>query len=67
MRSNIEAELGRMRLTKEKIAQHLRITPKTYNNYINGASIPSETLVAMAELFRCSTDYLLGLTDQRTA
>lgn len=65
MRENIEAERGRKQMTKEGIGRALGITTRTYWNYINGSSIPSDKLVAMAHLFGCSTDYLLGLTDKR--
>lgn len=67
MRKNIEAERGRMGLSKEALSKKLQITPKTYNGYVGGNSIPSDVLVAMADLFDCRVDYLLGLTDTRTA
>lgn len=67
MLRNIEAERGRMQLTKEALSQHLGITTKTYNKYIKGTPIPSDVLMCMADLFECRVDYLLGLTDTRTA
>ena len=67
MRKNIEAERGRMGLTKEAMASALNITAKTYNKYIDGRPIPSDVLIAMADMFDCRVDYLLGLTDSRTA
>lgn len=65
MRENIEAERGRKQMTKEGISRHLGITSRTYWNYVEGKPIPSDKLIAMARLFNCSTDYLLGLTDNR--
>lgn len=59
VRKNIEAERGRAQLTKEQLSKLLGITSKTYLAYIRGAAIPSDTLISMAELFGCSTDYLL--------
>ena len=44
--------------------------PEEVNNYVLGEIIPwrTETLVSQAQTLHCSTDYLLGLTDQlRTA
>ena len=44
--------------------------PEEVNNYVLGEIIPwrTETLVSLAWTLHCSTDYLLGLTDQlRTA
>lgn len=66
MMQNIEAERGRIQMTKEAISKHLGITPKTYNGYINGTPIPSVVLINMADLFHCRIDYLLGLTEHRT-
>lgn len=40
--------------------------PEEVNNYVLGVIIPCQTgtLVSLARTLRCSTDYLLGLTDQ---
>lgn len=65
IRNNIEAERGRRQMSKESLSRALGITSRTYWNYLTGGPIPSDKLVAMAQLFGCSTDYLLGLTDQR--
>lgn len=65
MRENIEAERGRKQMSKEGLSRHLGITSRTYWNYIEGKPIPSDKLIAMSQLFNCSTDYLLGLTDNR--
>lgn len=63
MRKNIEAERGRLLLTKEAISKRLNISTKTYNAYISGKAIPSDVLLAMADMFGCSTDYLLSVGD----
>lgn len=60
-KNNIEAERGRMQLSKEQLSKLLGITSKTYLSYTRGRAIPSSILVKMAKLFDCSTDYLLGL------
>lgn len=63
MNVNIEAERARKQLTKEALSSTLGITSKTYMKYIRGETpIPSDTLLDMANLFQCSTDYLLGRT-----
>ena len=61
MRSNIEAERARNMLTKTELCKKLDITNKSYQKYIQGNAIPSDKLIKMAEIFNCSTDYLLGL------
>lgn len=68
MNVNIEAERVRMQLTKEELAAKLGIASKTYTNYVRGdTAIPSDVLINMALLFRCKTDYLLGLENQDNA
>lgn len=59
MRRNIEAERARAGMTKAEVCENLDISQSTYNRYLRGTSIPSDVLVAMAELFGCTTDYLL--------
>lgn len=66
MRMNIEAERSRLGYTKADISDKLKISQNTYNRYLRGGDIPSDILVKMAEIFKCTTDYLLGLKDQPT-
>lgn len=64
---NIEAERARLQLTKSEISKQLGITGATYNNYLNGIHpIPSAILLKMADMFGCSTDYLLGLKTKQS-
>ena len=62
-RTNIEAERGRLGMTKGELCRAIGVTPKTYNSYISGASIPSRVLEKLHEMTGKSLDYLLGLTD----
>lgn len=66
---NIEVERVRHQLNKTELSKELGITSRTYTNYVRGESpIPSDVLIKMASVFRCTTDYLLGLdTDQDSA
>lgn len=67
MRLNIEAERARKQMTKTDMAKALNISPKTYQFYVNGdRAIPSDKLLEMADLFGCTTDYLLGRNQQST-
>lgn len=66
MLNNIEAERGRLQLSKEELSKQLGITSKTYLSYIRGKAIPSTVLINMSQIFNCTVDYLLGLTTEKT-
>lgn len=63
-RVNIEAERGRLQMSKTEMCQTLGVTLKTYNRYIRGTTIPSDVLEQLRTLTGCSIDYLLGLSPQ---
>ncbi len=53
-------------LTQAVLAKHLHIKQNTYSQYENGQrQIPLEMLVALAEFYDTSIDYIVGLTDER--
>ena len=66
-RVNIEAERGRLQMTKTDMCQELGVTLKTYNGYIRGAVIPSDILEQLRKMTGQSIDYLLGLDAQNSA
>ncbi len=50
--------------TQSQIAEIFNISRQAYANYENEINQPSlQLLLAMADYFQCSTDYLLGHTD----
>ena len=54
-------------VTQQELAEHLHIRQNTYSQYENGQrQIPLELLVALAEYYDTSVDYILRLTDVRT-
>lgn len=61
MRTNIEAERGRLMMNKQDMCAALGVTLKTYSSYINGGNIPSSILIRLKQLTGKSIDYLLGL------
>lgn len=53
-------------LTQRELAAHLHIRQNTYSQYENGQrQLPIGTLIALARFYGTSTDYILGLTDER--
>ena len=53
-------------MTQQELATQLNIRQSTLSQYENGQrQIPLNTLIQLALLFNTSTDYLLGLTNER--
>jgi len=53
-------------MTQGQLAALLNLKPSAISKYEKGHTQPSlQTLVRMADIFSCSVDYLLGLTDLR--
>ena len=58
---NIEAERARAGLTVSELVAELGVkSRKTYYNWVAKGKIPQDKLLLMADLFRCSVDYLLA-------
>ena len=54
-------------LTQAEISSHLHISQRAYSHYENGTrDIPTNILVAIADYFDVSTDYLLNRTNKKT-
>lgn len=53
-------------LTQKEIADILHCSQVCYSNYENGKrDIPTEVLSTLADLYKTSTDYLLGRTTEK--
>ena len=53
-------------LTQQTVADYLHIKQNTYSQYENGhRQIPLDLLITLARYYHTSTDYILGLTDER--
>ena len=53
-------------LTQKEIADYLHIKQNTYSQYENGKrQLPIDMLIALARFYNTSTDYILGLTDEK--
>ena len=53
-------------LTQKEIADFLHIKQNTYSQYENGhRQLPIDFLISLAKYYNTSTDYILGLTNER--
>ena len=53
-------------LTQQQVADMLHCSQQVYANYELGQrDIPTSILIELAKLHNTSTDYILGLTDER--
>ena len=65
---SIARERKRLGITQEELARELEVSHSSVARWEQGVLPPcASNLIAMSKLFGCSTDYLLGLSDQRTA
>ena len=52
-------------LTQKEVAALLKIDQRTYSNYETGKrEMPVSQYCALADFYKTSVDYLLGLTDE---
>ena len=53
-------------LTQAEVAKYLHIKQNTYSQYENEQrQLPLPCLIALAKFYKTSTDYILGLTDNK--
>ena len=53
-------------LTQREVGEAINVPQRTYAYYESGERmVPPQVLVALAQFYNVSVDYLLGLTDQR--
>jgi transcriptional regulator with XRE-family HTH domain len=53
-------------LTQRKVAEYLKCSQQVYSNYELGQrDIPTEILINLSKLYNVSTDYILGLSDDK--
>lgn len=51
-------------LSQQSVADYLRMKQPQYSRYERGLrDIPTDVLIRLARLYKTSTDYLLGLTN----
>lgn len=53
-------------LTQSRVAEIIGISQKTYSKYEKGESVmPARCLLALCNLYKVSSDYILGRTEQQ--
>ena len=54
-------------ISQKVLAEYLQVKQNTYSQYENEQrQLPISCLIALAKLYKTSTDYILGLTDKMT-
>ena len=62
--SRLKLLRNNLNVTQKAIAQNIGISERNYIRLENNIVIPTvETLLLLCEYFQCSSDYLLGLSD----
>ena len=57
----LKEERNKHKMTQQQIADYLHIARGSYAKYETGANTPTtENLIKLADLYKCSIDYLLG-------
>lgn len=66
--NRIGSERTRMRMTQAELAKLVDVTDKTLSVWEqNNERCPTQKIKKLAGIFGCSTDYLLGMSDERTS
>ena len=66
MRKNMRAERARLGLTADEVATKVGVSHNQIYRWESGQQEPtSMKLLSLARLYKCSPDYLMGLTDDR--
>lgn len=63
---NIASERKRIDITQKQLAEKLEVSERTVARWEQGLLPPNaNNIIAMGQIFSCSSDYLLGLSDER--
>lgn len=63
--NKIKSERANAGMSQEELATKLGVTRQTVARWEQGEDMPSQKVKDMASLFMCSSDWLLGLSEQR--
>lgn len=65
MSNRVKAERSLKGLTQEQLGDLVGADKSTIGRWENGGAIPQEKIVRLRNLFGCSVDWLLGLSEER--
>jgi transcriptional regulator with XRE-family HTH domain len=66
MYPQLKALRKQAKLKQKDVAAYLNCSQQVYSNYELGQrDIPTEYLIKLAQLYRTTTDYILGLSNKR--
>lgn len=65
MPNRVKAERSLKGLTQEQLGDLVGADKSTIGRWENGGAIPQEKIVKLRNLFGCSVDWLLGLSEER--
>lgn len=66
MPNRISSERAQMQISQSTLAEKLGVTRETISAWENGGEIPVSAVRKMAkDVFKCSSDWLIGLSDHR--
>lgn len=61
IKDNLKEERKKHSLTQQQVADYLNMSRGAYAQYETGKNIPPlDTMIKLAELYKCSIDYLVG-------
>lgn len=63
--NQVKSERVRAGMNQDDLAEKMGVSRFTVGNWENGATVRSDHLIRMTEIFGCSADYLLGLSEER--
>lgn len=64
----IEAERIKHQMSRDELAKAIGVSKRTISNWQRGATdLPLSKLLALANLWGCTTDYLLGLDEGQSS
>lgn len=63
----MRSERVRAGLSQSEVAERVGVDQRTVSNYERGiTSVPADVLLKLSDIYGCTTDWLLGITDTRT-